>query len=62
MSINTYKLILPILSAAAASVILTGCGPGFPIMTREQETLEQNVNTLLKNAALKRMDSISGGG
>lgn len=64
MSINPYKLILPVLSAAAASVILTGCGPGFPIMTREQETLEQNVNMLLKeNAALKkRVDSISGGG
>lgn len=64
MSINPYRLILPLISAAAASVILTGCGPGFPIMTREQETLEQNVEMLLKeNAALKKkVDAISGGG
>ena len=64
MGINPYKLILPALSAAVTSVVLTGCGPGFPIMTREQETLEQNVNMLLKeNAALKkRVDAISGGG
>jgi len=64
MSINPYRLILPLISVAATSVILTGCGPGFPIMTKEQETLEQNVNMLLKeNAALKKkVDAISGGG
>lgn len=35
-------------------IALTGCGPGFPIMTGEQETLIKNVDNLLKeNAALK---------
>lgn len=64
MGTNPYKLIAAVLSAAVTSVVLTGCGPGFPIMTKEQETLEQNVNTLIKeNAALKkRVDAISGGG
>jgi len=64
MRINSYRLMLPLISLAAVSVLLTGCGPGFPIVTKEQETLEQNVNTLIKeNAALKKkVDAISGSG
>ncbi|MBI5587374.1 MAG: tol-pal system protein YbgF [Deltaproteobacteria bacterium] len=64
MRANLSKIIFPLLSAAVISVVLTGCGPGFPIMTREQETLEDNVNRIVKeNAALKkRLDSIEGGG
>jgi len=44
--------------------VLTGCGPGFPIMTGEQETLVGNVDRLVKeNKVIKeRLDALEGGG
>ncbi len=46
-----------------ASVALTACGPGFPIMTREQEALYQNIDRLVKEEALMkaRMQAIESG-
>ncbi|MBI5970644.1 MAG: tol-pal system protein YbgF [Deltaproteobacteria bacterium] len=38
-----------------AALQVQGCGPGFPIMTKEQESLSSNVEMLLKeNEALKK--------
>lgn len=52
-------LSIPILAAA-----LSGCGPGFPIMTGEQEQLIHNVEGLMKeNLDLKtRVAGLEGGG
>ncbi len=42
-------------AAAALSLALYGCGPGFPIMTAEQEALVNNVERLVKeNEELKK--------
>ena len=52
------------MAAALSAIILSGCGPGFPIMTREQEDLITNVEKLMKdNDSLRaRMDRIEGSG
>ncbi|MBI5235151.1 MAG: tol-pal system protein YbgF [Deltaproteobacteria bacterium] len=46
-----------------ASVAMTACGPGFPIMTREQEALYQNIDRLVKEEALMkaRMQAVESG-
>lgn len=46
-------------AAAALSLALYGCGPGFPIMTAEQETLVNNVERLVReNEELKKRLSL----
>ncbi|MBI5561280.1 MAG: tol-pal system protein YbgF [Deltaproteobacteria bacterium] len=51
---NRIKQTLAVLSALAACIAASGCGPGFPIMTKEQEALVTNVDRLVKeNDALK---------
>jgi tol-pal system protein YbgF len=64
MRAKISKIVFTSLFAAFVSAALNGCGPGFPIMTREQETLMDNVDRLVKeNADLKkRLDAIEGGG
>lgn len=59
MSIKTYIYALMLF----ASVTLTACGPGFPIMTREQEALYLNIDRLVKEEALMkaRMQSLESG-
>ncbi len=53
-----------LLISALLAPALTGCGPGFPIMTGEQETLVNNVDRIVEeNRSIKeRLDSIEGGG
>ncbi|MEK7772767.1 MAG: tol-pal system protein YbgF [Deltaproteobacteria bacterium] len=60
-NIRKYLAICSILSIPYA---VSGCGPGFPIMTAEQETLMRNVDNLLKdNDSLKnRVSAIELGG
>jgi len=36
------------IAATMSALLLSGCGPGFPIMTREQEDLIMNVEKLMK--------------
>lgn len=58
------KRTILLLALASAPGLLWGCGPGFPIMTREQESLVTNVDTLVKeNEALKkRVAALEAGG
>lgn len=58
------KRTILLLALASAPAALWGCGPGFPIMTREQESLVTNVDVLVKeNEALKkRVASLEAGG
>lgn len=53
-----------LMAASLSALLLSGCGPGFPIMTREQEDLIMNVEKLMKeNDSLKsRMSGIEGSG
>lgn len=52
------------IAMALATVVFSGCGPGFPIMTKEQEDLVKNVETLMKdNDVLKaRLEKLEGSG
>ena len=58
------KMKTAFISTALAALLLSGCGPGFPIMTREQEELVTNVETLVKeNDSLKaRVEKLEGSG
>lgn len=53
-----------LLLSALLAPALTGCGPGFPIMTGEQEALVGNVDRLVaENKSIKeRLEAIEGGG
>lgn len=42
-----------------ASVAMSACGPGFPIMTREQEALYLNIDRLVKEEALMKARMLS---
>lgn len=55
-----YTIIFPALLACA----LTGCGPGFPIMTREQEALVNNVDQLMAESTelKKKVSALEGDG
>ncbi|MBI5642107.1 MAG: tol-pal system protein YbgF [Deltaproteobacteria bacterium] len=55
------RFFIPMLFLGA---VLYGCGPGFPIMTAEQENLMKNVDRIVKeNEELKaRVASLEGGG
>jgi hypothetical protein len=52
------------MTATMSALLLYGCGPGFPIMTREQEDLVMNVEKLMKeNDSLKaRIERVEGSG
>lgn len=52
------------IAAALATLVLSGCGPGFPIMTKEQDDLVRNVETLMKeNDSMKaRVAKLEGSG
>ncbi len=54
----------PALLALLAPLLLAGCGPGFPIMTAEQETLVKNVDRLVAdNESMKaRVAALESGG
>lgn len=56
------KYRLPFLTILLLIVCAAGCGPGFPIMTKEQEDLVANVNRLVKeNESLKtRLTAVEG--
>lgn len=60
-NVSKYLVIWTILLLPYA---LSGCGPGFPIMTAEQQAMVKNVDSLLKeNESLKaRVSSIERGG
>jgi len=53
-----------LIAASLSALLLSGCGPGFPIMTREQEDLIVNVEKLMKeNDSLKaRVGAVEGSG
>jgi len=53
-----------LLLSALLAPALTGCGPGFPIMTGEQETMMNNVDRIVEENRLikERLDSVEGGG
>lgn len=59
---TNLKLRLPYLTLLLLIVCAAGCGPGFPIMTKEQEDLVANVNRIVKeNESLKtRLTAIEG--
>lgn len=53
-TLTRLKLKAPFLALLLLVVCAAGCGPGFPIMTKEQEDLVTNVNRLVKeNESLK---------
>ncbi len=53
-----------ILLSVLMAPTLTGCGPGFPIMTGEQEALVKNVDRLVEEneSIKKRLSGLEGGG
>lgn len=53
----------PALLALLAPLLLAGCGPGFPIMTAEQETLVKNVDRLVadNNTMKARVAALESG-
>ncbi|MBI5885841.1 MAG: tol-pal system protein YbgF [Deltaproteobacteria bacterium] len=53
-TLTRLKLKAPLLALLLLAVCAAGCGPGFPIMTKEQEDLVTNVTRLVKeNESLK---------
>ncbi|MBI1910492.1 MAG: tol-pal system protein YbgF [Deltaproteobacteria bacterium] len=61
---NLYKRYLTFVPVLLATGVLSGCGPGFPIITAEQERLTNNVTMLLQeNESLKsRVSVLEGSG
>ncbi|GMR04326.1 MAG: tol-pal system protein YbgF [Thermodesulfobacteriota bacterium] len=59
-----YRRYILLALLAPLALVFTGCGPGFPLMTAEQEQLVKNVDTLMKgNQELKeRISALEGGG
>ncbi|MEE9613832.1 MAG: tol-pal system protein YbgF [Thermodesulfobacteriota bacterium] len=60
------KAPLYIAAAALALTLPTGCGPGFPIVTAEQDTLKTNVDSLMRKTPdlerrLAAIEGIKGG-
>ncbi len=58
------KRYLPILPVVFAVLALSGCGPGFPIMTQEQAKYVENVDRLVKenDDLKKRVSALEAGG